>query len=189
MIAARARGRRPWAMAAPVALLALSALYAQSIGGVGDAAPAADAAAMLPPPVEPAAGEPGPPTAVSVDAILARPLFSPTRRPGERSTASPRRGPVSKNRDDLLFAGVIISDTGRVALVQDGRTNAYYRLTQGQSVLGWSVEAIFPDRIVLRNGLRGLVLRQADRRPPPPSALAQGAPRPPSQAAGATPSR
>lgn len=74
--------------------------------------------------------------------VVARPLFSPTRRPA--ATAATAAGP-----SNFLVTGIVISPTGRVALVAHGMPAHVDRVVEGQSLDGWTVEAILPDHIVL----------------------------------------
>lgn len=80
--------------------------------------------------------------------VLARPLFSATRRPPvEASQAS---AAVAASASFTLI-GTIISQQGHYALLKSGASARLQRVTEGQQVEGWTVDHIFLDRVVLRN--------------------------------------
>jgi hypothetical protein len=85
----------------------------------------------LPPPIEPL-----------VTTILARPLFSPERRPPE--------GPRSAGADlkDKRFAGIVIEPYRRLAIFAVTGAKPL-TVTEGDSVDGWRIESITPDEIAL----------------------------------------
>lgn len=118
--------------------------------------PAAPAAALpaLPPP--PAAFKLPPITAYAE--VTERPLFSSTRQPP----------PVEAGQDLLgksgsfVLLGIVLSAGGRAALVQHGHPVEIARLGEGQTVEGWTVQSILPDRIVLQHGATEVELKLKD---------------------------
>lgn len=82
--------------------------------------------------------------------IVARPLFSPTRRPPVETEAD--TDDASPPLSGLVLAGVVISTEGRLALLRRSRTAEVVRVLLGQEIDGWRVEAIESDRVTLRQG-------------------------------------
>jgi general secretion pathway protein N len=89
--------------------------------------------------------------------VIRRPLFSPTRQP------SPEAVKETQGNANFALLGVIISDDGKIALVQHGRPPAMTRLTEGQAVEGWTVQSILPDRVMLRHGATEQEIKLKDR--------------------------
>ena len=91
-----------------------------------------------------------------------RPVFSPTRRPP----------PAERGRDSaaqlgsLVLVGLVIAPDGRRALIDHGQPPRIQRVTVGQEVEGWRVEAILPDRVVVHNGNARAELKLKDKAPP-----------------------
>lgn len=103
-----------------------------------DAAPAAgDDVAPLP---EAAAFEMPPLDDFSV--IAERPLFSPTRRPaeGDAPTAAPRQ------MLDLTLIGVVLTGEERIAIVTPAGQGKAVRLGVGDSIRGWTLVELEPER-------------------------------------------
>lgn len=76
--------------------------------------------------------------------MVARPLFSPGRRPVG--------GPAAQGSDrppQARLVGIVLSGSVRLALVESGGS-APRRLAEGQNLEGWLVAAIEPGRVVLR---------------------------------------
>jgi hypothetical protein len=105
-------------------------------------------ASVAPPPWRHAAlASPAPhhPTDAIVRTILARPLFTPTRRPPD-APAAPDRAPQLPR-----LAGTIVNKTERLAiLVASGETHPFV-LREGATSHGLVVLAITPSRIVARS--------------------------------------
>jgi general secretion pathway protein N len=80
--------------------------------------------------------------------VMARPLFSASRRPAPQQVA--QRG--SLEPASLALTGIILSSQSRTALVQEAKSPKPIRLAEGQEVQGWTVQSILPDRIVIRRG-------------------------------------
>lgn len=78
--------------------------------------------------------------------IEARPLFMPSRRPPPpgAGAAGGRSG-----HDTLMLAGVILTKTKRLAMIETKRTSGVVVVREGQIVEGWSVDKITPDRVTI----------------------------------------
>ncbi len=122
-----------------------------------------------------------PPVSVSAPPLrgfsetLKRPLFRESRRPAppgtEKSAAAPTALP-------LRLIGVIITPDRRTALIRQSRSAEISELSVGQSVQGWSLERILPDRIVMRSGdIRETYRLEAEAPPPVPARPAPRRPR------------
>jgi len=95
--------------------------------------------------------------------MLERPPFSPTRRPpkavpqkiAKTQSPSPVAAPApvaAPVRDpQLTVVGIIINPSQQIALVRDPREAKLKRLSRGDEIDGWLVEAILPKRVVLSN--------------------------------------
>ena len=101
------------------------------------------------------------PPAATYAAIEARPLFSDTRRPAAGIAAAPEA------RAHFLLVGTIISKHGRVALIRHGQPARVDHVAEGQSLDGWTIRSILPDRVVFGRGQARLELKEkADGSPP-----------------------
>lgn len=78
--------------------------------------------------------------------IEARPLFLRSRRPPPPSTAATGG---SRGHDTLILAGVILTATKRLAMIETKRTSGVVVVREGQLVEGWSVDRIAPDRVTV----------------------------------------
>jgi hypothetical protein len=83
--------------------------------------------------------------------FVARPLFTPTRRPPPTKT-EPNIATTAPKPENLQLIGVIISEGERMALLQTLATGDVTRAVEGQSVGGWEVHAINPTQVVLKRG-------------------------------------
>ena len=95
-------------------------------------------------------------------AVTERPLFSPDRRP------APEAGETLGSWSALTLAGIVVTPEAREVLIAHGTPPKIVHLQEGQSVDGWIVRSIEPDRIVVANGseqheLRFLGKRDDDR--------------------------
>ena len=79
-------------------------------------------------------------------------LFRPGRKaPAEEEGASTDpQGPQQVEGLDLV--AVVITPKGREAWVRDGKARELTPLKEGDSIRGWTVKAVEPDRIVLERG-------------------------------------
>ncbi len=82
-------------------------------------------------------------------AILERPIFSPTRRPPPEGTATIESADPEL---DVTLVGIIISAEERIALVKPKDGSRFVRLSEGDSLQGWILESIEPDRITFQRG-------------------------------------
>jgi hypothetical protein len=103
-----------------------------------------------------------------VAAILARPLFSPSRRPAIGGTGDAGPGDLGANR----LAGIVIEPDRRTAIfaVADAKPLI---LTEGESLSGWQIETITPTEVSLvsRHGTKRLQ-PTLDPNPPAPARAA-----------------
>jgi hypothetical protein len=90
-----------------------------------------------------------PPVLASFDAILARPLFIPDRRPVEvpESAPVPASTPTVPLRARL--EGVVSIGATSFALIRDLSRNEAVRLSQGMELNGWTLERVESARAVL----------------------------------------
>jgi hypothetical protein len=75
--------------------------------------------------------------------VLARPLFSQTRRPGAQA------GPLPLSASFKLIA-IVISGGDRHALLGSGQPLKVVRVAEGEEIGGWTVEMIRPNAVVVR---------------------------------------
>ncbi len=96
--------------------------------------------------------------------VLARPLFSSTRRPQAETAQSSAAVAASAS---FTLIGTIISQQGHYALLKSGQSARLQRVTEGQEIEGWTVDRIFLDRVMLRNasGQAEVKLKDQDRGP------------------------
>jgi len=105
--------------------------------------------------------------------VLARPLFSETRR-------RPKAGAARDDKPaDFTLVGIIISPTERHALLSHGTPAQLEHLAVGQSIDGWTVTAIEPSRVLLAQGGRETEIGtgkkpQEPAKPAPPPSYAVG---------------
>jgi general secretion pathway protein N len=154
----RHRGR------APLLLLALCAGLGLIIYLELDR-PAIDPAwsAPTPRPASPA-GESDPgfrlPPLAAYSEVVARPLFSPSRRPGAAAESGPEDGGQAS---PFTIMGTVVSDTARRALISHGNPPQLAHVTEGQRLEGWTVETIAADRVVLTQGGQRVEIKVKDR--------------------------
>jgi general secretion pathway protein N len=86
-------------------------------------------------------------------AVTDRPLFSPDRRP------APEASETLGSWSALSLAGIVVTPESREVLIAHGNPAKTVHLQEGQSVDGWVVRAIEPDRIVVANGTEQHELR------------------------------
>lgn len=110
------------------------------------AAPAAlPAAAPAPPRFEP-------PPAGTFEEIALRPLFFESRRPFEPMIAAEGgEAPIAEPTLAVELVGTLVTDQGRVALLQPAGQSASWR-REGDKIAGWRIGTIERERITLRQG-------------------------------------
>lgn len=86
--------------------------------------------------------------------IVARPLFSPSRRPPKEieDSDSDTIAALPPQPSRFILAGVVISAEGRMVLLRRMDSTDLIRALMGQEVDGWYVELIESDRVTLRRG-------------------------------------
>jgi len=94
--------------------------------------------------------------------VTRRPLFSATRQPPPETVKD-----TQGNSTSFALLGVIISESGKTALIEHGAPPAMIRLKEGQAVEGWTLQSILPDRVVLQRGATEQELKLKDRAAPP----------------------
>ena len=107
--------------------------------------------------------------------VLARPLFSPSRKPPAGETAAPPTGP---DLNDLRLTGIVIEPERRLAIFAMPGAKALVR-GEGETVNDWRLEAITPQQVTLSgpDGTRTLQpkIDGTLARPAPPPRPAQTA--------------
>jgi len=93
--------------------------------------------------------------------MVSRPLFIKVRRPIE--------GGAKVDIDEFLLMGVYQVDDKPMALIKDKtQQGSYLKKTEGETIAGWEIKQILPDRIVVeRSGSEKIV---ALRKPKPKTA-------------------
>lgn len=113
-----------------------------------------------------------------------RPLFIPTRRPAPAGNSAQ----MAMKKGQFRLAGTTVSAEFSVAYLFETGTNKTYRVKKGADINGMTVESIFANRVVLKQGdeTEELSLRTSNSpRPPPPPPQVAGAPSAPGQQPGA----
>lgn len=101
-------------------------------------------------------------------AIAERPLFSPTRRPLESAPSTAANQPRKSPAKFVLTGVIIVSPEEKIALLREARSPTAQRLSEGQSIAGWRIEKIMPDRVILASGDETAeILLWSDQEPPP----------------------
>jgi hypothetical protein len=94
-----------------------------------------------------------PPAFSKFGEVLARPVFSPTRRSPVQSPAEPAvEIAVLAEVPDMRLHGIVAVGTARVALLGAGEGVPLSRVAAGDEIGSWRVEEIGSDSIVLRRG-------------------------------------
>jgi general secretion pathway protein N len=161
--------------------IAFGVVIYYELGMAGDKTPAAPlpvVAGSTVPPLPPQPASSTLPPIESFAEVTRRPLFSPTRQPPPPEVVKDTQG----NSTTIALLGIIISDDGRIALIEYGRPPALARLKEGQAVEGWTLQSILPDRIVLQHGTTEQEVRLKDRAGTPAQPHQPGAaPQPPTR--------
>jgi len=114
------------------------------------------------------------PALATYSEVLSRPLFSPTRRPPSEET------PAATVSTSMTLIAIVISPRGSHALVRHGTPPLLDRVVEGQTIDGWTTEAIKFDRVILRHGVDVLELVPVSAEQPHPPSPGQPLPfRPP----------
>lgn len=128
------------------------------------------AVAALPAPGRAApASRPSPPFRLApIDAFretVDRPLFNVTRRP--IATESPKVS-VPEPKLNIMLSGIVIGPDRRIVHLQTAGDKRVRTLGPGDSIQNWRIDAIEPDRVVLRAGARThtVYMRKLNAAPP-----------------------
>ena len=78
--------------------------------------------------------------------VLARPLFSSTRRPLPGGNS----GGIFASRPKFTVVGIVISKASRDALIEYGHPPRLRHVVEGQDIEGWEVQSIQIDQVVVR---------------------------------------
>jgi hypothetical protein len=100
--------------------------------------------------------------------VSERPLFFRSRRPLPPELESKEETLAETSRAAFILSGVILTGTQRLALLQTQSSPKIARVEEGQEYEGWTVEAIHPNRVVMRRGqeVSEIVLEDKARKPP-----------------------
>jgi general secretion pathway protein N len=100
---------------------------------------------------------------------VGRPLFERTRRPVEVALPQVERAPVAPAIDQnaLSLLGVVASEGRTIALIRRNQTGQSVRAEIGDTVDGWTIVSIEPQRVVLRQGDRQVALQLFRRKSSP----------------------
>lgn len=85
------------------------------------------------------------------DAVLKRPLFSPSRRP-----AIPEA--VASQEFDFILKGVLIDNEAQIALLRRSRDGQMIRLREGEEINRWALKKVELDYVILERGGREVLL-------------------------------
>lgn len=119
--------------------------------------------------------------------MLARPIFSATRRP----PAPAQEGESSMKKGQFSLAGVVITSKVRMAYLRDVATGKTVRAEQGKEIRGMAIAEVDAGKVILKQGgeeeilsLKVIVLSKPQGQPAPvpaptPTLPATGAPTPP----------
>jgi type II secretory pathway component PulC len=84
--------------------------------------------------------------------ILARPLFNRSRRPDLAQENPQGSGSGSEEAAQISLNGVVLAGGRRIALLRLDSDPKVMHVAEGQRAGGWLIEAIRPDRVILRRG-------------------------------------
>jgi hypothetical protein len=115
-------------------------------------------------------------------AVVDRPLFSRSRRPAPPERAVATEAKPGDNASPFVLSGVLIAGTSRVAFLRPVAEPKTLRVLEGETVDGWKIEKILPQRVVIGNGAVSTELTLKDRIAP-----ATAAARPPDKGAAPPP--
>ena len=108
--------------------------------------------------------------------MLKRPLFIEGRRPIEESQDQ-ELTESSGDIDEFLLMGVYQVDDKPVALLKDKQQQKYEKKTEGETIAGWRIKQVLPDRIVVER--QGKEKTVALRKPKPKTTrIRPGIPKP-----------
>ena len=81
--------------------------------------------------------------------MVARPLFTPTRRPAPAAEVQPQ---AQFKRDQYILQGVIIAGDTRIAMLREKATGKVYRVQKGHELNGVTLAEVNPESVTLALG-------------------------------------
>ncbi len=124
---------------------------------------------LVPLPPTPPAPEFGLPAIEAFTSVLARPMFSTSRRPPvEEVVVAVAPDPTL----DLTLRGIILSGTERIALIVPAARAEVVRIKENERFEGWTLVAVEADYVVFRLGIEELTFELSYDEPipdPPPA--------------------
>ncbi|WP_162914808.1 hypothetical protein [Desertibaculum subflavum] len=127
------------------ALLAVAWLVPVAPGPAGD---------LAVPPRREAPSVPVVPPLSDLKETTARPLLSPTRRPVPGAAAEAAPGTAAALFNRYRLQGVVIDGNRRRVLLAPAPGGRTLSIGEGESVDGWTIDRIAPERLTLRSGDR-----------------------------------
>jgi hypothetical protein len=147
-----------------LAAIALAAsLVLESAPGDGDAASSAAPARPAVMPINRAHGSAADHTDEWMAAALARPLFSPSRRPSSQAVTAAAAAPFA---DLPRLSGILVTPTGRSAIFAPSGGGKPVVATEGSTLGTYVVRSIEPEQVTLAGPKGTRVLHPAFDRPP-----------------------
>ena len=131
------------------------AIYVGLPEPISPASIAAPAALPSPPPLDAGPAFSMPPLSAYAE-VVARPLFSSTRRPSAIAA-------LDEKPADFTLVGIVISPRERHALFSHGIPAQLEHVVEGQSVDGWTVTSIEPGRVLLAQGGREIEINSSTK--------------------------
>jgi hypothetical protein len=100
--------------------------------------------------------------------VSERPLFLQSRRPLPPEMMTKEETPAEMSRAEFVLSGVILTGTLRMAFLQSQSSPKIARVEEGQEFEGWTVEAIHPNKVIMRRGqeVSEVALEDSVRKPP-----------------------
>jgi hypothetical protein len=120
-------------------------------------------------------------------ATVDRPLFSRSRRPAPPEPAAVAAAKPGENGAPFELSGVLIAGASRVAFLKPIAQPKTLRVLEGETIEGWKVERILPERVVIGNGGARAELTLKDRILPAGTGAARPKEPAPGRQAGAPP--
>lgn len=102
-------------------------------------------------------------------------LFAPERRPvpGDIDAGPAPRAIPAAGKPGFELKGIVITPTGRYALLKVRRESDYRKVERGESVDGWVIDSIEPDSVLVKKQGTSTVIELKA----PKSSLSRSAPR------------
>lgn len=109
-----------------------------------------------------------PPPSENFDEINARPVFDRARAPiaADTTTSIGSFSGSSTSPPAVSLVGIIIDGPRRIAMIRSSVAPVATSVSLGDSIQGWKVDEIDPDRIVLRSGSDKAEVRLSQSRSP-----------------------